>query len=259
MYVPLAVGFLLEPAAGLLDVLLLLTAATAAFVVHEPIKVALVRKHQAVSLGWVAELLTLVGVAGLWLLWRYPSLLWVALVDVALVGGYFGVLGRGGRKKRVDRTLGGQAFLSIALSSGVVAAMIVSGMSLGAELLLVWAWMWCFHTGGIFFVHMVLAAAKRKRLGIDSAIRTQLAAPALIFHAGLLAIALAAAWVNLWLALVLLVAISPSLMRMLVGWSRLSPTLPSLKKVGMLELAMSLWFGALTVLAWSAGGGALFG
>lgn len=101
-----------------------------------------------------------------------------------------------------------------------------------------WLWNALYFAGGVFYVRMHLDAA-RKRPGCRQA--------NLIYHAGLAVLLLALAgggvvsWAVTW-------AFAPMLARAAAGSWRLSPVL-RIKRLGWTEVAHSVLFGALLVLA----------
>ena len=78
--------------------------------------------------------------------------------------------------------------------------------------------------------------------------RRALALPLVMFHLAVVAISALTLLVRpLTSALVVVIAVLPALGRALWTARRLSPTPPSLKRIGFVELGVSLWFSALVI------------
>lgn len=256
-------------------VVLLGVAAVAGFFAHEPLRALLARQKREAA----APLILTVGIAA-------AAGVWARAVSGAdglfVIGGLDGVLlaiyaaklrGRG--RERADRSVVGQVVASLVLTSLVPATMLAGGASLFSP----WPWaLWgvCFvyFCGGILLVHALLEAArkaphpgatrrpspiKRERVDVKPAwnaeARWRHAQGFLACHAALLALMWGSAGVaamylhSPWAALALTLAPTPAGVRALARWRALGPELPSMKRVGMGELALSLWFGAWLAVA----------
>jgi hypothetical protein len=143
-------------------------------------------------------------------------------------------------RKRLDRSLWGELAALPALTLPGPAACALAA-PLGAKALLVWGLSVAFFASGVFSVKLVLASAKFRN-GLTARERWQLGWPHLTFHA-LLALALIGLRTP-WL----MAAFFPALLRAALTYAQLDGKLPPLKKVGMREAALALWFGLIAAL-----------
>jgi YwiC-like protein len=142
-------------------------------------------------------------------------------------------------KGRPDRTLGGEIFAAATLTlSGPAAQIAVSGHLTPAGIWL-WGLSFAYFSCGIVYVKMWLRAAASKR-NWNSAVRYECGRLNLACAAVLVACALLPLWIRGsmmgggWSA----GAFVPALLRSVMGYLVLKPTLPNLKRVGMLEAAL---------------------
>jgi hypothetical protein len=127
--------------------------------------------------------------------------------------------------------------LALALT-GPAAVVVATGGALGAAALAVWAGCVLFFAGGVFHVKMLLASAKFRH-GLTTAERWSVGRGHLVFHA-LLALAVTARASAAGALLV--AAFLPALARAFHGWATLDGTLPPLKRVGIRETILAVWF-----------------
>jgi hypothetical protein len=134
------------------------------------------------------------------------------------------------------------AVLALALT-GPAAVVVATGGALGAAALAVWAGCVLFFAGGVFHVKMLLASAKFRH-GLTTAQRWSVGRGHLVFHAllALVVTAGAAAAGGAAAGALLVAAFLPALARAFHGWATLDGTLPPLKRVGIRETILAVWF-----------------
>ena len=239
--VPLLLGAWVVHAA-LVPTVLLIVATLAAFCAQNLVRLWLRKRTTHQDLGWLA-LFAVIGLAAL-----VPLLLWVPRwQDFAALGvlaiafltmqGFLLLIPA---KKRLDRSLWGELAAIPALTLPGPAACALA-MPLGSKALLVWGLSIAFFASGVFAVKLVLASAKFRK-GLTSKERWQLGWPHVTYH-----LLLALGMITLhspWLA----IAFLPALLRAVLTYVQLDGKLPPLKKVGMREAALAVWFGCIAAL-----------
>jgi hypothetical protein len=235
------------PTPSAIVIALTLTAALAGFLAHDPLRAVLARRQRQalgplLALGGVSGLAVLgaLAVSGAW------APLWIGAIDLSLLSGYAWRLRLRGHK-RIDRTTGGQALAAVVLTSAAPA--LVLTQDVGRTPWLPWAlWAACalYFCGGILYVHALLDA-KRAKEPLTAASRWLLARGFLLCHA-----VLAAAFTG-WLTItwrpdawgwwLVAAAPLPACARAVHRWRALGGPLPELRRVGLQELAWSIWFG----------------
>jgi len=220
--------------------LLVIVTVTGAFLTREAAGL-LLRRRGGTSVGfwfWVYMALFLAG--------ALPLLFWYRVVSLLLIGGlaallfafHSALLMRG----RLDRSQWGEILGVGALALTAPAGYATAAGRLDGVAWLIWAACLLYFSSGIFMVKMFLSAAKWKRDWSDEK-RRAVGRQTLQYHlilAGLLILfalrvgGSASAWVA--------AAYLPALFRALKGWSALTPVLPPLKRVGIQEAALAIWF-----------------
>lgn len=223
-----------------LPCLLLLASVTGAFLTREAAALLLRRRGRQGTGFWFGVYLTLFGGGALPLLlvYRITALYWIGALMALLFGLHSALLLR----KRLDRSQWGEILGVGALTLTAPAASIVATHRLENSAWLLWGACLLFFSSGIFTVKMYLNAvkarrewceAKRRELGRDTRCYHLLLAGALLLTA--LRIGGSA---SLWLV----AAYLPALIRAAHAYARLTPQLPSLKRVGMRETLLAFWF-----------------
>lgn len=229
--------------AGWVPTMLLIVAVLAAFCAQNLVRLWLRKRTSHRDLGWLALF------AGIGLVALVPLLLQVPRwQDFVVLGGLAvaflavqGVLLLIPARKRLDRSLWGELAAIPALTlPGPAACALVA--PLGTKAWVVWGLSIAFFASGVFAVKLVLASAKFRK-GLTSRERWGIGWPHVLYHA-LLFVGLVLLR-SLWLG----IAFLPALVRAILTYVRLDGTLPPLKKVGMREAALALWFGIIATLA----------
>lgn len=254
LYTPILIVLLSTPARHVLPDLLLLSAATSAFCLQHVARIMLRRRRIQGNSAWFAVFLSLLLASGLPLLLvpRLRALLGIAL----LAAGIFGVntaLSLSRARRRFERTLWGETLGVLALTLTGPAASVVARGALGSPAWRLWAGAALYFTSGVFYVNLLLAAA-RSKTALDTRTRWRLGRGHLIYHALLAAlVGCASVTMTPLPALLFVMAYAPILVRAFRGWIDLSNRRPNLKQVGMAELFYTLWFTGCWVawLRWS--------
>jgi hypothetical protein len=247
LYAPLAIGLLARPPAPV-AALLLVIAATAAFLGQAAAAELATPRPRAGALGWALGwglVLAAAGPALVWLTGR-PLLLVLGLPAAALLGLHLR-LKRGPARLRLDRHPAGQLLAAGTLVlTGPAAWLAGGGDPAGAGLL--WGACLAAFASGILYVNLRLDAVKLGK-GLDGPARWRLGRPLLAYHAALGAAAIAACvWLPLPQAALVVAATLPYLVRALLGVWRLAPGVPSFKRIGLAETAITLWFAACMII-----------
>jgi hypothetical protein len=244
---PMLINLLAAPAAPLLPGLLLLIAAISAFGLQHSVGLMLRRRGPEGVTVWPAGCLALLLASGLPLLTVYHRL---ALLPLAgLAAGAFGlktVLSHS--RRRFDRTVGGEILGMLALTLTGPAASVITRGRLDGDAWGLWAGMVLYFTSGVFFVNLLLAAARCKG-SLDARSRWRVGRGHLIYHV-LLAVLVGYVGTKLSqpAAFLFMVAYVPALIRALWAWIDLNRCQRlNLKRVGWGELLYALWFAGCWV------------
>jgi hypothetical protein len=241
LYAPLLIGF----GAALhgtvpIKWLLLTLAVMGAFLAREAAGLLLRGRGKAGTGFWLAIYAAawLAGGLPLLLLCHLSSLLWIGALMVILFALHSLLLVRG----RLDRSQWGEILGVGALTLTAPAAYSVATAALDFRAWLVWAGCLLYFSGPIFYVKMLLAAAKSRRAWSEEK-RREIGRDTFIYHA-LLAITLLGVALRiggdsaLWLG----AAYLPTLLRAFYRAVKLTPELPPLKRIGIQETLHALWF-----------------
>lgn len=250
LFAPMVIGFSVTRAVAPLLWLLLTLTITGAFLAREAASLLLRKRGKPGVRGWLAVYLLAMACGGLSLLVLTRS---IALPGIGLLtGALFGLHSCLMLRQRQDRSQWGEILGVAALTLTAPAAFAATQRALDTTAWLLWIGCVGYFSSGIFYVKMWLAAAKAKAIWNDS-VRRQIGRDNLLYHL-LLTLAVVACSLFLpWRAgLALVVAYFPVLYRGLTGWAALSPSLPPLKRLGMLETLRALWFALFFVLVFRA-------
>jgi hypothetical protein len=240
LYAPLFIGFGAAGVAAPVRWLLLAAAVLGAFLAREAAGLLLRRRGGSGVGFWLAVYLGILlgGALPLLFCYRIASLIPIGALAALLFGIHTFLLMRG----RLDRSQWGEILGVGALALTAPAAYAVATGRLDAQAWLLWAACLLYFSSAIFSVKMHLNAAKAKR-DWNEAKRREIGRDTLQYHLLLGAVLLLAALriggsAAVWLASAYL----PAIIRGLRGWVGLSPVLPPLKRVGIQETLLSVWF-----------------
>lgn len=246
LYAPLVVGFVAARALPVVPALLLVAAVTGVFLTRNAAALLLRRRAQPGSAFWLALYAALAIAAGAPLLTMRGAGALVRIgVAVALLFAIHAALTIWPARRRLDRSQWGEMLAVGALTLTGPAAYAISRGTLDRTALLVWAACALYFGSSIFFVKMLLGGVKLKAKGAPTeGDRWRLGRDNLLYHGLMLAAlpALAAAVGGGVAGLLLAAAYLPAIARGVWGWRRVGGRLPSLKRLGLLETAYSLWF-----------------
>jgi hypothetical protein len=250
LYAPLVIAFATAPRFSLLPSLLLVVAVTGAFLARNAAAILIRKRAKEGTALWLGIYLTLciAGGAPLVLAYERRSLLLIA----AAVAGLFGIhaaLSLIPSRKRLDRSCAGELLAVAALTSTAPAAYAVSTGAIDGLAWCLWTACLLFFGSGILHVEMHLSAAK-VRGEFTQRDRWRCGGASLVYHVALLiGIGLLASRMANQAGALTWLAYLPVILRGVIGWSKLTNKLPSLKRVGIMESAYALWFAALFIAA----------
>jgi hypothetical protein len=148
-------------------------------------------------------------------------------------------------RKRLDRSQWGEALGASALSLSAPAAWICNALPVSTRMWLLWLVCSLFFGGGIFFVKMLLGAAKEKNAW-QPAKKWTLSRDLVFYHVFTVGVLMGVVGFFDFVApdarWVLMLAFAPAFARAAWGICKLSPILPPLVKVGIREMLLSFWF-----------------
>lgn len=250
LYCSLLLGFGAAAVVAPMQWLLLTSAVTGAFLTREAASLLLRRRGKTGTGFWLGVYLTFSLGGGLPLLFYYrvASLLLFGALAVLLFGIHSLLLLR----ERLDRSQWGEVLGVGALTLAAPAACTLAMGRLNSEAWLLWVACLLYFSSGVFTVKMYLNAARAKRewnetrrreIGRDTLQYHLLLAGALIFAALRIGVG-QSGWI--------IAAYLPALIRALRGWARLTPVLPPLKRVGLQEALLAVWFTGCLLAALTA-------
>lgn len=243
-----------------LPALLLVMAATGAFFGQSALmQVIRGRASRGVRL-WTAIYMALCLGGGLPLLFVYHrwQLLAIGAAGLALFAYYTRLMTRPELRKQI-RSETSEVLTVAILAMTAPAAYIVARGALDGWAFLIWAACLFYFCSSIFYLKMWFAAAKlRGRFTAEA--KREAGRTSMRYHGTLAALVVAGSLAlaglgtssgsiarpdaapGLLPSLLLVAAYAPILARAFWGWMRLSTRLPSLRRVGMIEAALALWF-----------------
>jgi hypothetical protein len=246
LYVPIAVVAAASHPCSPGRTFLLVIVATAAYLAQHAGGLALRHREPAGARAWLAVYLAALTCAGLPLLLSGAGLPLLGLAAAA--GLLFGIRSSLAARRRMDRSQWGELLGVGALAlTGPACAWIQPGHQTSVAWL-AWAGCTLFFGSGVFYVKMLLAVARWwKARGIPGDSRRPTGSWAcvrdsVLYHGLVLACAAGLAYSRGWAGVALAAGFAPVVVRAFVGAARLSPRLPSLKAVGILETTYALWF-----------------
>lgn len=240
LYCSLLLGFGAAAGAAPLRWLLICLAVTGAFLAQEAAGLLVRRRGKPGTGFWLGVYLALclTGAVPLLAVYHVTSLLLIGVLAALL----FGIHSLLRLHKRLDRSQWGEILGVSALTLTAPAAYAAATGTLHSVAWLVWVACLLYFSSGIFTVKMYLNAVRAKH-DWSNARRSDIGRDALQYHLLLTVLLLVAAFrlsgnERCWL----LAAYLPALVRAFRGWAHLTPVLPSLKRVGMQEALLALWF-----------------
>jgi len=243
LYAPLVIALGAVDSAAGLPAFLLVVAVTGAYLARNAAGLLIRQRGKEGTTFWLGVFLAVFLLSLVPLLAVYHR---IELLQVGLAAGALFLLHSlllvWPSRRRLDRSLWGEILAVGALALTAPAAWIAVGSAPDGRMWLIWAACTLFFSSSVFFVKMLLAAARIKG-AFQAANRWRAGRDNLLYHS-LLTPAIAAASLLLggWGGACVALAYLPILLRAFVGWHRLSNTLPPLKRVGILEVIYSLWF-----------------
>ncbi len=252
LYAPVVIALLALHAFPTAKIFALLAAITGLFLVRNVFGLLVRKRGGSGSAFWfiLYSALFLSGALPLLFTQQRYLFIYIGLTAVILFGLHTILLMVPG-KRRLDRSEWGEILASGALALTGPAAAVAAQGEINRLAITLWAASTLYFTSGIFFVKMLLAAAKeRGEIGREA--RLRLGSNCLIYHA-FLGMLLCSGFFLLPLrtAVIALIAILPVEFRMLKGWMQLSRRPPPLRKVGRGETLYLLWFAAMLSIALS--------
>jgi hypothetical protein len=250
LYTPYVIGTVMAGEAAPIPSLLLLLAVTSVFLAREPATLLLRRRRAEGAAAWLATYGLIAAACGAALILYYGR---TALLQIGAAAGLaFGLhaaLQAWPARKRLDRSLWGEMMSVAALTLTAPAAYAVVRGDLDGMAAFVWAECLVFFWSGILHVKMLLAAVRIKG-AFTTDDRRQVAGASAAYHAAAaLLVAWAASSVGGIAGALVLVAYLPVLVRAFYGCAIVTNALPSLKRMGMMELAYSVWFTLFLTVA----------
>ncbi|MBI3961518.1 MAG: YwiC-like family protein [Deinococcus sp.] len=242
LYAPLVISFLAVRPGSLVPPLLLTLLVTGAFLGQNAARLLIRRRRKEGAAFWLGIYLALLAAGAIPLLFRYR--LSTLLPVGGLATGLFGLhtlLSFSPAGKRQDRSLWGEILAVGALTLTGPAAYIVSRQALDSLAWYIWAGSVAYFSSGIFYVHMLLSAARVKG-SFGSRDRWRLGGAALLYHLLLAILVAVVAITGGQGGRLTAIAYTPAMVRAFWGWATLSNTLPPLKQVGLREACYTLWF-----------------
>lgn len=246
LYLPIVPGLVLAWPVRWVPVLLLVTCVTGLFLARHVGALLLRQRGQQSRTRqrrWLACYMAMAAAGGLPLVvvFRYVALLPLVVIAASLFAVH-SALQRGPGGKRLDRSQWGEMLAVAALTLTAPAAYVVAGGTDRAAAWCLWTVCILYFSSGVFYVKMLLAAAKVK--GAFSA-RTQwrVARDNLLYHVLMVVVLLFAfAHLSEHTATLAALAFAPVIVRGLWSAATLSNKLPSLKRVGLVETLYAIWF-----------------
>jgi len=252
LYAPMIIAFSVTSTKHWLNVACLFVAVTGVFLSRNVAGLLLRKRADVGDRRWLAiyVVATVAAAVPLALSPMRQELVIVGLFAAVLFGVHSLLLTIPSRK-RLDRSQWGEVLAVGALTLTAPAAYAVAGGGLGPVAWCLWTSSLLYFSSSVFFVKMLLSAVKYGKAGAFGwRERWAVGRDNVVYHAILTVIV---GFVALHLGgrpgLLSIVSFAPVIVRAFVGWCRLSPKLPALKRVGILETTYAVWFTAWTIAA----------
>lgn len=250
LYAPLLITLAAVHPVAPFPAVLLILAVTSAFLGQHTVRLLIRRRRQEGKIFWLGIYLALLaaGVVPLLFVYRRTALLVVGVLAAILFGLHTLLLCWPSRK-RLDRSQWGEILAVGALALTAPAAYVVSRGTLDRMAWSIWAACILYFSSGVFYVNMLLSAAKI-RDHVSPHARWRVGRDLVLYHV-LLIVIVASVIVTKAGGVAWLVALAyaPVILRAFWGWATLSHTLPPLTRVGLQEVGYTLWFMSLFLIA----------
>lgn len=247
LYGPLALGAAAGGTHYVLDLLLLVGASTGFFIAQHGIRAWLVSRGKTQMLRG-AILWTLTGLicgAALLARMRSPTLAAIGLIAGALCA-VMVALSRRPVRKRFERTIRGEAAAVLGLSlTGPAAVLVARGSDTLAAC--VYFDSVLFFLGGVLSVEAILAGVRQFPMETLRS-RFQVMWMVVADHI-LLLIAAALLWARNPAGIAALIAVVPAILRVCWDWRRLGEMPKSLRRIGVRETLIAVWFVVFSAAA----------
>ncbi|MBI4551187.1 MAG: YwiC-like family protein [Candidatus Latescibacteria bacterium] len=250
LYAPLVIVLAAVRPVAVLPSLFLILTVTSVFLGQYALRVFIRRRGPRLVVAWLGVELTLLaaGLLPLLFVYRLTGLLAIGALAAALFGLHTLLLYWPSRK-RLDRSQWGETLAVGALALTAPAAYVVARGGLDPIAWSIWAACVLYFSSGIFYVNMLLSAA-RIRGEFDARDRWRVGRDLVVYHVLLiLVVGGASLAIGGWAAPLAALAYVPVLVRAFWGWATLSNELPPLTRVGLREVAYTLWFTGVFVAA----------
>lgn len=242
LYAPLVIGLIAFRPVPLWPALWLVVAITSAFLAQNAVGLLLRRRVPQGTGFWLVVYAGICALTGGYLLLGYDlmKLLWLGIPPLLLFGGQAWL--RRSANWRLNRSQFGEvAAIGVFALTGPAAHIVARG-TLAEPAWVVWGSCVLFFISSVFYVRMRVEGTRFKE-GLGLKERWQAGRGLVVYH-----LSLGSALI-FWMGkgeagggLPVAIAFAPALIRALGGFAWLSNQLPSLKRVGLLEIAYSLWF-----------------
>lgn len=244
---PIVVDVAVYPPRAALAAALGVIATLFAFLAQGPAVLWLRGRDRARNGRWTVIYGTLAAIPALLVVVAYRRLALLLFAALALL--FFVVFQWMVRNGRRDRSLWFEVVSSVMLCLGAPLVHVAAHGELRPGVIALWLGCALFFTGGIIYVKTWLEAARHKK-SFDHETRRRLVLPLVGFHVVLVAVGALTFLVRPVLAAgVVMIALLPALGRTIWAARRLSPTPPSLKRIGFVELGVSLWFSLSLIVS----------
>ena len=199
--------------------------------------------------GWLIIFASAMGASGIVLVWVYGrlDLVWLALAGLLLFGRQVWV--NWSAHKRFERSYLSELLTVMVLALSAPAAYVAGHGSLDKPAWYAWSCSVAFFGSGVLYVKMLILAA-REKVEISRHRRWQLGRWVVTYHLLLMLLLLVHARRPVAAdPRLLAVAYVPVVVRAIYGWKRMSNQLVSLQRVGIMEIAFTIWFIGFAVAA----------
>ena len=247
LYLPLVVALFVFHPVPLGPAILLTLAVTSAFFAQNAANLSLRRRSDPRARFWLAAYFLLLAISSGILLFHHGlvELVWIGFPAALLFGWQLWL--RQKARKRLNHSRVSEIAAIAVFSLTAPAVQIAARGTFAQEAWWLWAACVLFFSSSVFYVRMLVDAARRRE-GLSLTARWQVGRELLLYHA-LLIVVLGALFFRIETSWLIALAYAPVLVRALWGWVGLSNRLPSLKRVGIGEILYSLWFAAWLVAA----------
>lgn len=240
---PIVAGIGAAPPTNWAPVICLSVAVIALFLAQHAATLSLRRRSDVAARNWtmIYGLFFLAGAIPLVTRYQRILLLWLGVV----VGLSFGIYVRLVRQQRQDRSVLGELFTTGILTlSGPATVLTVTGAFSWLLSATVWVGCWLFFSGGVIYVKTLLETQTRRKT-FQASGRWGLVRYLVVAHSLVLLVLLATAlWLPREISFPLAAAYLPVVIRAFYVGVTLVPRRLRLKRLGLIEAGLSVWFTA---------------